>query len=95
MKFKHSELSEDFPWGPIVAVHKIGAYTIVEHHPEIFKNCSGTGKYDRSNTIFSVRLRAGSYAGANTLDRALLICIGHARKTSDAVRYAAQLLEIS
>ena len=41
-----------FPWGPVVEVHSIGEYDVIEFHPQIFKNCCGTGKYDYDRTMF-------------------------------------------
>ena len=42
----------EFVWGPVVAVHEIGEYSIVESHPQIFENCCGTGQYDHSKVDF-------------------------------------------
>ena len=90
---------ETFPWGPVVATHRIGPHIIVEHHPEIFKGCCGTGKHDYDKTVFSVitkeeRSHGPSYHGASTLDGALIISICQRREKLGAAPWVAKLIEI-
>ena len=66
---------KEFVWGPVVQTHEIGPYKIVEYHPEIFKNCGGTGKYD-TKTKFHIYTngRDGSES-CQSLDEALAVAI--------------------
>ena len=43
---------KEFVWGPVVKVHEIGEYSIVEYRPQIFKDSCGTGKYEEEKTNF-------------------------------------------
>ena len=42
----------EFGWGPVVVVHEIGEYSIVESHPQIMERCIGTGKYEPEKVSF-------------------------------------------
>lgn len=67
---------QEFVWGPVKAVHEIGLYSIVEAHPQIFKGCAGTGRYDMKKTTFHPYVNGECTSCAyNTLDEALAASI--------------------
>ena len=96
-----------FTWGPVVAVHRIGPYAIVEYHPGIYGDTGGhTGEYENERTQFHPYTRNDdgkwndTSQSTNTLDVALLVCIA-VRKLgwADAgngrfVTHAARLLHL-
>ena len=86
-----------FSWGPIVAVHSIGPYDIVEHHPAVFKNHIHTGEYDMERSEFHVYVagRDGNMA-ATSLDVAMLLVIDLRinRMNSHAAKYACRVLGV-
>lgn len=70
-------IKKNFSWGPIIKIHKVGEYSIVEYHPQIFKNGSGTGKYSESSLFHPYIGDRDTNCTYDSLDRALLgaICI--------------------
>ncbi len=47
----NGRIVKDFVWGPVVEIHHIGLYSIVEYHPQIFEEGRGKG-YDMECTTF-------------------------------------------
>jgi len=70
------KIVEEFHWGPVVKVHEIGPYQIVEYHPEIFKHYAGTGTYEPTLTNFHIYIDGKDQGeSAENLDSALAIAI--------------------
>ena len=92
-KEKMHEIRKNFSWGPIVEIHTIGDYQIVEYNPEIFENCCGTGKYS-DETQFHVYVNYDS-AGVSysSLDKAIIgaICVKY-DGTHDADEYIFRMI---
>ena len=83
--------------GPVVAIHSIGPYDIVEYHPAIFENCLHTGKYDDGRSEFHVYVDdCDSGMAATSLDGAILIAIDRKINgiNSHAAQYACRVLGI-
>lgn len=70
---------DTFAWGPVVRVHCIGPYAIVEYHPKVINRGWACQKYDRSTTRFHVYYEdkewQNSYESFYTLDAALIGCV--------------------
>ncbi len=85
-------VDREFVWGPVVKVHDIGEYSIVEFHPQLFKNCCGTGEYEKERTEFHPYINGkDTCRGFNSLDEALIgtICyknLGGNERLSDYLR---------
>ena len=108
-KFKLPEPIGDeteFTWGPVVAVHRIGPYAIVEYRPGIYENSRHTGAYEPERTRFHPYTRnddgkwKDTSQSTHTLDVALLVCMA-VRKHGWAnagngrfVTHAARLLHL-
>lgn len=82
-----------FPWGPIVKVHEIGEYQIIEFRTEIFEGVAGTGKYEPTETKFHVYSSSHSYG---SLDMALIgaISFKHDGINTRAPQYIELMLGI-
>lgn len=80
-----------FTWGPVVKLHEIGEYQIIEYHEQIFKNSCGTGKYEKEKTTFHVHGRSHSF---ESLDMALIgaICLKHDGSNTRAPWYISKML---
>ena len=83
----------EFVWGPVVKVHEVGEYQIIEYRGQIFKNGSGTGKYEPEKTTFHVHGKGVSY---RTLDEALIgaICLKHDGCNTRADGYIFDMLRM-
>ena len=69
-----------FTWGPVVAVHRIGRYDIVEYRPQIFEGSSGTGRYEASRSQFHPYVDGeDTNCGLDTLEQALVFAIATGR----------------
>lgn len=69
-------LASCFIWGPVLDIHTIGEYQIVEYNPPVFKNCQATGEYKLEETNYSVYKNWTSLnVSEPTLDGALIIAI--------------------
>ena len=81
----------DFPWGPVVQLHEIGEYQIIEYHPEIFINSCGTGKHEQDKTQFHVQ---GENHSFDSLDEALIgaICLKYDGINTRAPKYISLML---
>jgi len=90
-------LVRDFPWGPIERVHEIGEYQIVEYHPQVFKNCCGTGKHHDYTQFHPYRDGKSDGNSYCSLDDALIGVI--ARKydgiNSQAAAYFGRMIGIA
>ena len=80
-----------FVWGPVVEVHEIGEHQIIEYREQIFKNGTGTGKYEPKKTSFHVHGRNESF---DSLDMALIgaICHKHDGCNTRAPYYISKML---
>ncbi len=97
MNDKLKELKEDFVWGPIVEVHEVGDYQIVEYNPQIFYRCSGTGKYDFDRTLFHPYINYNDTGHSyKSLDQALIgtIALKHDGLNSQAAYYFYKMIGI-
>lgn len=70
-----------FHWGPVVKVHEIGPYQIVEYHPRIYTASGyGTSEYEKVRTQFHSYVDGKELGVAShTLDQALIECIAAKR----------------
>jgi len=95
MNKKTENIIQHYVWGPIVSVHTIGEYDIVEHHPAIFKDSCGTGKYDYTKSQFHPYINGDDTSyGYDTLESAIVGAI--ARKydgcNSQAAYYFCKMI---
>lgn len=68
--------NKNFAWGPIVKVHEISGFEIVEYHPQIFDGSTGTGKYNYKETRFHPYIDGkDTSTGHDSLDAALIYAI--------------------
>jgi hypothetical protein len=90
-------LVRDFPWGPIERVHEIGEYQIVEYHPQVFKNCCGTGEYHEYTHYHSYRDGKDCRTSYETLDEALIgvIACKYDGANSQAAAYFGRMIGIA
>ena len=100
--YSHDELikflAKTFTWGPVVKIHSVGEFQIVEYSPEIFVNSRGTGKYDASNSGFSIyRNWKSEGISENSLDGALIQAIAkkHDGANSQAGHYFALMVKLN
>lgn len=67
-----------FTWGKLIAIHEIGRYSVVEYHPEIFKDCASTGKTSRTKKQFHPYLDGHDLSeGHHSLESALAAAIAY------------------
>ena len=85
---------DNFTWGEVVSVHKVGVYEIVEFKPEVFKGGRGTGKhhdYSHFHPYVNGRDISHSYP---TMEQALIgaICYKYDGCNSDISRMVSRML---
>lgn len=90
-----------FTWGPVVAVHRIGPYAIVEYRRQIFEGSTSTGKYSDTETMFHPYVDGkDTNVGTYSLEMALLHAIaskqfGHCDAANSRVAFhAGKLLDL-
>ncbi len=97
MNKKLNEIKKKFVWGPIVDIHEIGDYQIIEYNPQIFNKCTGTGKYDYNRTQFHPYINYNDTSHSyKTLDEALIgtIALKHDGLNSQAAYYFYKMIGI-
>ena len=86
---------EEFVWGPIVKVHEIGDFTIVEFHPMIFVSGTGTNKYEPKRVSYHIYVQGKDTAhGMLTLDSALVLALAAKYDSPRTVDYALRVLNM-
>ena len=86
-----------FPWGPVVAVHEVAEYQIVEYHPQIFENSCGTGRYDYDSTMFHSYIDGvDTNCSYKTFDSAIIGAVArkHDGLNSQAAAYFERMIGI-
>jgi hypothetical protein len=87
-----------FTWGPVVAVHTIGPYDIVEFRPQIFDEKGfGTKEYEKEKTQFSIFVDGKSTSSScHSLDAAIIAAIAYRRLGcgNHATPFVCRMLEI-
>ena len=86
----------EFTWGDLVKIHRIGEYTVVEHHPWKVDGVRVlTGQPNNATSEFSCYIENKSLSrSTNSLDSALAICIAykHDGANSQAARYFIKMI---
>lgn len=73
MNKKLETIINKYVWGPVITVHTIGIYDIVEHHPSIIEDGRGTGKYDHKKSQFHPYIDGNDTChGYDTLEEAIV-----------------------
>lgn len=71
-KVSRNSIADSFTWGPVVQVHTVGPYDLVEYRPQVFERSRGTGRFAK-HTHFSVYI-GGRDVGVSykSLQRAMI-----------------------
>jgi len=83
-----------FVWGPVVKVHEVGEYQIIEYREAIFEDGCSTGKHEPEKTTFYVHGQSVSY---ESLDMALIgaVCLKYDGRNTRAPEYIFNMLKIN
>lgn len=93
MKNKRFVPGDKFTWGPVVRIHEIGEFQIIEYHPQIFENNCGTGMYEKEKVSFHVHGESVSY---EILDQAIVgaICRKYDGRNTRADYYIFNMINM-
>lgn len=88
------ETLKKFPWGPVVAVHEIGEYSVVEYHPEVFEKSTGTGRHHEYTNFHPYLNGKDTSQSFDTLDGALIgvIALKYDGLNSQAAYYFSKMI---
>jgi len=83
-----------FPWGPVVDVHEIAEYSIVEYRPQIYKNGTGTREYHEYTHFHPYINGKDTCHCYESLDSALIgsVAYKHDGINSQAARYFCKMI---
>ena len=67
--------TEQFPWGKIVKVHKIGKYKIVEYKSYVYVNGVSTDKLNKKSSFHPFINNKDTSHSFNSLDKAMIFMV--------------------
>ena len=69
----------EFPWGPIVAIHDIGVYSIIEYREPVSDKEIPAGSYRDGNLFHPYIAGEDTFTSLTSLDAALIHAIVYSR----------------